>query len=134
MEKPLPTISHLSEPFWEAARGHKLVLQRCSECGAYQWYPKAWCADCGSRELKWKKVTGRGTVYSYTVINHAKASPAFADEVPYAIVVVELDEGPRMYGRLKDSPIEDITTGMRVRVVFEDVSKEISLPQFTSAR
>jgi uncharacterized OB-fold protein len=134
MEKPLPTVSHLSEPFWGAAREHRFVLQRCDECGAYQWYPKAWCADCGSRKLRWKEVTGRGTVYSYTIINHAKANPAFTGEVPYAIAVVELQEGPRMYGRIKDCPIEEIATGMKVRVVFEDLSEEISLPQFTRDR
>jgi uncharacterized OB-fold protein len=134
MEKPLPIVSHLTEPFWESARKHRLSLQRCEECGTYQWYPKAWCVECGSRKLKWKKVTGKGKVYSYTVIRHAKASPAFTEELPFAIAVVELDEGPRMYARLLDCPIGEIKTGMRVKVAFEDVSKAISLPQFTVAR
>lgn len=134
MERPLPVITHLSEPFWEAALQHKLELQRCDECGTYQWYPKAWCIECGSRKLKWTEVKGEGTVYSYTIVRHAKANPTFSDEVPFAMAAVELDEGPRMYGRLFDLPLEDIKTGMRVKVLFEDVSKTISLPQFTVAK
>jgi uncharacterized OB-fold protein len=131
MERPLPIISHLSEPFWQAARKHNLVLQKCENCGSYQWYPKAWCINCGSTRLDWEKVTGFGTIYSYTIIRHAKANPAFSQDVPYAIVVVVLDEGPRMYGRLLDYPIEKIEIGTRVKVVFEDVTDSIALPQFT---
>ncbi len=131
MEKPLPIVSHLSETFWKAAHNHELVLQRCQECGIYQWYPKSWCVDCGSTRLEWKKVSGSGTIYSYTIIRHAKANPAFTDDIPFAIVAVELYEGPRMYGRLKDCPPDKVKTGTRVKVVFDDISDSISLPQFT---
>jgi uncharacterized protein len=130
MERPLPLISHLSEPFWQAAHKHQLVLQKCRDCGSFQWYPKAWCVECGSTRLKWEKAKGLGTIYSFTIIQHAKANPTFSNYVPFAIVAVELDEGPRMYGRLLDYPIEKIRTGTRVKVVFEDLSESISLPQF----
>ena len=130
MEYPLPLPSHLSEPFWNAAKNHQLVLQKCQDCGTFQWYPKAWCIECGSDRLTWGRSTELGTIYSFTIIKHAKANPAFTSEIPFAIVAVELDDGPRMYGRLMNCPVEEIRTGKRVKVIFEDVSDTISLPQF----
>lgn len=132
-KKPLSFVSHISKPFWEAAKKHKLVLQKCGKCGTYQWYPKPWCIECGSRDLKWTEVSGRGTVYSYTIIHHTKANPAFTEDAPFSIAAVELDEGPRMYGNLVGCPPGELKIGMRVEITFDDVTDKISLPKFKTS-
>jgi hypothetical protein len=82
-----------------------------------------------SDELEWRKVSGRGVVYTWTVF-HRAYHPAFANEIPYAVVAVELDEGPRMITNLVDCQLVDIKIGIPVEVTFEDVNEEISLPKF----
>lgn len=129
MQKPLPGIDELNKPFWEAARRHELVLQRCRKCGSYRYPAGLTCPGCVSDELDWTRVSGRGTVYTWTVF-HRAYHPAFAGEVPYAVVAVELEEGPRMTTNLVECKLTDIKIGMPVAVVFEDVSNEISLPKF----
>jgi uncharacterized OB-fold protein len=132
MQKPLPGIDELHKPFWEAARHHELVLQHCRKCGSYRYPAGLTCPECLSDELEWKKVNGRGTVYTWTVF-HRAYHRAFADEVPYAVVAVELEEGPRMLSNLVDCKLADIKIGMPVEVVFEAASDEISLPKFRPA-
>ena len=92
--KPLPNPSLTSRPFWEAAKRHELKLQRCAECGKFVYYPRDRCPDCFSDRLEWRPVSGRATVYSYTVVYRA-ATRLFAD-APYILAVVELEEGPRL--------------------------------------
>lgn len=124
-----PTVNHLSKPFWDAASKHELKIQKCQKCSTYVWYPKAWCSECGSLELKWTKVAGYGTIYSYTVIRHTRMNPIFLSDAPYNIVAVELDEGPRMYSWLVHIPLESITLGMRVKVSFVEWNS-LMLPVF----
>ncbi len=130
--KPLPTVDELHKPFWEAARRHELVLQRCRKCGAYRYPAGLICHECASIDLEWTRVSGRGTVYTWTVF-HRAYHPAFATEVPYAVVAVELAEGPRMLTNLINCPLSDIKIGMLVEVVFETMNDEISLPKFRPA-
>lgn len=131
--KPLPEVDHLSKPFWDAAKNRKLVLQKCSRCGSFQWYPKPLCEECGSPELVWTEVSGKGTVYSYTIIWHTKQNPGWEKDAPYNIVMVELDEGPRMYSNLVDCPLEEIRIGMRVEVTFIE-RDGFAIPQFRPVR
>ena len=128
-KKPLPGIDDVNRPYWEAARRHELVIQKCRCCGHYRYPPGTNCPDRLSDDLEWVKVSGRGTVFTWTVF-HKVYHPAFADEVPYAVVAVELEEGPRVTSNLVDCPLEVITAGMPVEVVFEDVTEEMSLPKF----
>lgn len=128
-EKPLPQIDDLSRPFWEAARRRELVLQKCQECGHYRHPPGNTCPRCLSDKLEWVKASGQGTVYTWTVF-HQVYHRAFARDVPYAVVVVELAEGPRLVTNLVGVRAEDITVGMPVEVVFEDITPEITLPKF----
>jgi uncharacterized OB-fold protein len=93
--KLLPEPTPITRPFWEAARKHVLSLQRCDKCAEYVFYPRGLCSHCGSAELTWTEVSGRGTVYSFTVARRP-TMVGFPDEVPYVIAIVELDEGPRM--------------------------------------
>ena len=133
MKKPLPGIDDLNRPFWQAAKRHELVLQRCRQCGSYRYPAGLICPECLSGELEWTRVSGRGTVYTWTVF-HRAYHPAFAGEVPYAVVAVELEEGPRMISSLLGCKLEDIRIGMPVQVIFEDASEEISLPRFRPAK
>ncbi len=127
--KPLPRITAENRPFWEAARRHELRLQRCGACGRFWYPPGPVCPECLSERFEWTRVGGRGTVSSWVVF-HKAYFPAFADEIPYAVVQVELEEGPRLISNLVDVPPGQIRIGMPVEVVFDDVTPEISLPRF----
>ncbi len=130
-KKSLPGITPLTKPFWEAATKHKLVLQKCSKCDVYQWYPKPWCVECGSRDLVWTLVGGLGKVYSFTIIREVvQNSPAFEEDIPYVLAEIDLDEGPRFVAQLKDVKPEEARMGMRVKVSFIDATPEISIPKF----
>ena len=127
--KPLPQISPDMAPFFEAARRKQLVVQRCAECGALRFPARAICSRCLGRDATWIPVSGRGSVFSYTVM-HQAAHPGFAAEVPYAVVVVELDEGVRMLSNLLECPVERVRIGLPVEAVFDDVSADVTLPKF----
>jgi uncharacterized OB-fold protein len=127
--KPLPEITPAMAPFWDAARRHELVVQRCAGCGTLRFPARDLCSRCLSRDAAWAPVSGRGTVFSFAVM-HQVYHPGFADEVPYAVVVIELDEGARLLSSLVGCPVGDIRIGMRVEVVFDDVSPEVTLPRF----
>ena len=131
-EKLLPRIDEMSRPYWEGAKRHELLLQKCQECGHYRYPPGETCPSCLSDKLEWVKVSGRGSVYTWTVF-HQAYHPAYKDDIPYAVVAVELEEGPRMITNLVNCRIEDIKVGMPVEVVFDDVTEEVSLPKFRPA-
>ena len=127
--KPLPRITPDNRPFWEAARRHELRLQRCDACGRFRYPPGPMCPDCLSERFEWRRVSGRGMISSWVVF-HKVYFPAFAGDAPYAVVQVELEEGPRLVSNLVGSPREEISIGMPVEVVFDDVTPELSLPRF----
>ncbi len=127
-DKPLPTPTALSEPFWEGTKQHKLLLQRCRACGAFRWTPQYLCRDCYAEEYDWVETSGRGKVYSYTLIHRAQ-TPAFT-EVPYCEAVVQLDEGPLMLTDIEGCPVETVYVDMPVKVHFEDATDEITLYKF----
>jgi hypothetical protein len=131
--KPLPEITPAMTPFWEAARRHQLVVQRCRGCGARRFPARDTCSRCLGHEADWVPVTGRGTVFSFAVM-HQVYHPGFADAVPYAVVVVELEEGARLVSNLLDCPVGEITIGMPVEVAFDDVTPEVTLPKFRPRR
>ena len=128
----LPQPGPVSQPFWEAARRHELVLQRCSGCEVHVFYPRYNCPHCGSRDLEWVKASGRAKVHSYTVARRP-THPAYAERVPYVIAIVELEEGPRMTTNIVDCDPDSVHIDMPVAVTFEDISDEISLVMFRPA-
>ncbi len=130
--KPLPEPNKLSKTYWEACKEKRLVIQHCRECGAYIFYPRALCPGCMSSDLEWKEVSGKGTVYSFSVVHRPLGKP-FADDVPYTVAIVELAEGPRMMSNLKDVDPQKVRVGMPVQVSFEEVTEEITLPKFVPA-
>jgi len=128
--KPLPSPTPISSPFWEAARRHELSLQHCAACNAYIYYPRERCPNCFSDRLEWERVSGRGKVYSYTVVRHA-SSRSFADQ-PYVLAIVELDEGPRLTTNIIAEP-DSVKIGMAVVVHFSDVTPHQTLVKFKPA-
>jgi uncharacterized OB-fold protein len=131
--KPLPQVSSDMAPFFEAARARRLVVQRCRGCGALRFPARERCSGCLAREAEWVPVSGRGTVFSYAVM-HQVYHPGFAAEVPYAVVLVELEEGPRLVSNVVGCPPGELAVGLPVEVVFEDVSPDFTLPKFRRAR
>ena len=117
-KKPLPVPSELSRPFWEATRQGILKLQRCDDCGAFVWTPQPACRRCLGERLRWTPVSGRGTVYSFSVL-HRPPTPAF--QVPHVVAIVELTEGPRLMADLIEVRPEAVRIGMPVEVAFEIV-------------
>lgn len=130
--------------YYEAARQHQLVVKKCTACGLLRFPPGAGCPWCMSLDWTWQEVSGKGTIYSYEIIVHS-IQAGFRDITPYAVVVVELDEqrgvptaqeGIRLIANLVDAQFhpeaeENVAIGKRVEVVFQDLSPEIALPQFT---
>lgn len=130
--KPLPVILPETAEFWAAARRHQLVIQRCADCGQLIHFPRFLCHRCLSENLAYVPATGRGLVYSFTIVRQA-AHPAFAADVPYVYALIELEEGVRLLANVINTDPETVRVGQPVRVVFVEVSPEISLPQFEPA-
>jgi hypothetical protein len=130
--KPLPEVTAESRPFWDACKRHQLVIQRCRACGFRQHYPRGVCGRCWSDDLEWTPASGRGTVYTFTVTHRTQAR-GFRDEMPYVIAYAELEEGVQMLANLVGCDPASVRIGMPLRVIFEDVTPEISLPRFTPA-
>lgn len=133
LQKPLPTITSEARPFWEGAAKQQLLMQCCLDCSAYIWTPRPSCFECGSENIQWQKLSGRGEVYSFTVIRQVvgrAASQAFEKDIPYVIAWIDLDEGPRMITNVIGCPVENVTLGMKVSVIFEQQSADIWLPKF----
>ncbi|HLG66770.1 MAG TPA: Zn-ribbon domain-containing OB-fold protein [Acidimicrobiales bacterium] len=129
----LPTIEAESQPFWEAAREGRLLLQRCEDCGAAQHYPRPFCASCWSERVRWEEASGKGRVYTYSVV-HVNDLPPFAARVPYVVAAVDLDEGPRIMVNLVDVDPSELAVGMAVVVAFEQLTEEVTVPVFRPAR
>jgi uncharacterized protein len=128
--KPLPKPTPTSRPFWDAAKRHELMLQRCGGCNAFIYYPRDRCPRCLSDSLEWRRASGRGKVYSYTVVRRA-STRSFSDK-PYVLAIVELDEGVRMTTNIETTP-ESVKIGMPVTVYFDDVTPEHTLVKFKPA-
>ncbi|HXA28416.1 MAG TPA: OB-fold domain-containing protein [Candidatus Angelobacter sp.] len=135
VQRPEPQVTPLTAPFWEATRAGLLALQRCTACGRFHHPPVPLCPECHSSSFEATPVSGRGTVYEYTVMRQARVM-GFEDLVPYACLVVEIDEQPGVFvvGNLVDAPAADARVGMRVAVRFEPYGDEgLQLPQFAPA-
>lgn len=127
--KPLPQPKPWSRPFWEGARRHELLIQKCKNCGQLIMYPKKYCPYCLGEEMEWVKSSGRGKIYSFTVVYNNPPSP-FVDDLPFTIAIVRLEEGVQMLSNIVASDYEALQCDMNVEVVFDDVTGEITLLKF----
>ena len=128
-KKPLPFPDSDTKEFWEGAKRHELLLQKCSGCRSYRYPPSPMCPNCFSMDFKWEKVSGKGEVYTYTIIRVA-VRPEWALDVPYVLATIKLDESVRMVSKVIGCKPEDVKIGMKVEVVFEDVTEQFTLPWF----
>jgi uncharacterized OB-fold protein len=130
--KLIPEPVGLNADFYAFCAAGELRFQRCAACATWRHPPRARCAACGSDAVTWELASGRGQVYTWT-ITHRPLDPGFADEVPYAVLVVEMEEGPRLVGNLRGLEPSALRLGLAVEVVFEPVSPSVALTQFRSA-
>jgi len=124
--RALPAPDNAALHYWRSAAQGKLVLQRCLTCGRFQFYPRALCAACAG-ETEWVEASGRGTLYTFTVIrqNHAEA---FAGLSPYAVGIIELEEGVRMMSNIVDCDVDRLEVGMALEVLLLQAADDVGLP------
>jgi len=126
LPRPFPYPDRDTAPFWEAQNHHELKFQKCAQCGEVRYPVGPLCPECRSFEFAWITSTGRGTIYSYTIVRY-QTHPAF--EVPYTVVLAELEEGPRLIAQLRAAEGTPVDIGARVHVEWEDLPHQ-SLPVF----
>lgn len=128
--KPLPQATPETEEFWEGCKRGELRLQRSKQSGEAYFPPRPFFPKDPAQEVEWFTASGKGILYSY-VINQ-RAAPGFEDDAPYAIAVVQLDEGPRLMTNIvncEQTP-EALKVGMPLEVVFEKATDEVTIPKF----
>src|ERR1700730_3294115 len=124
-----------TEPFWLAAAEHRLTCARCAACGTFRMPPTAFCSRCRSQDVAWVELSGRATVFSFTIARHALI-PELADFLPYVVAVLDLDGAPgaRVLANIIDTEVEDVHVDMPVEVVWEDVEgSPVSIYRFRPA-
>lgn len=125
--RPLPRPTAQSAPHWDGCKEGVLRVQRCRSCSHFVFIPQPLCTKCQGLDLEWVESSGRGTLYSYTVV-HRPQRPVF--DVPYTVAIVELEEGWYMLTNLIGVDATDVKIGMSLEVAFEAMSDEITLPFF----
>ena len=129
---PLPRARGRAAEFYTFCKNHELRFQRCSDCGTWRHIPRDMCAKCGSFKWEWARSSGKGKLFSWTTATQPMM-PQFAQSVPYSPAIVELEEGVRMVTWLVDVKADELQLGMPLKVVFDDVTSEVTLPKFARA-
>ncbi len=129
---PQPIATAETAPYWRAALEGRLEIQYCRDCARHQFYPRPFCTRCLSDRIEWVGASGHGRIYTYTVC-HVAAHPAFESRVPYAIGMVELDEGVRLLAGIVGADLERLSIGAPVQVCFEGIGDDVALPMFRLA-
>ena len=122
---PAPQVNPETQPFWDAAAQGTLMFKKCRSCGQAHHYPRALCPFCFSDQTEWLAASGRGTIYSYSVMRRVPA--------PYAIAYVTLEEGPTMMTNIVDCDLDAIRVGQMVKVAFKPTDGGPPVPMFTPA-
>lgn len=128
--RPVPPASELTEPFWAGGLSGELRLQQCADCRHVRYPVATICPRCLGGEAAWTAMSGRGIVQSYIVFERAY-NEAWADQVPYVVALIELDEGPVLLSNVVGVEPSAVRVGQRVTVTFERRSASAALPQFT---
>jgi len=127
--KFLPPPTPLSQHYWDACNSQQLLIQKCSACGRYQFYPRSFCTSCGQEKPEWAQASGRGTVVTWTIVRHP-VSAAYAEDIPYVIALIRLAEGPVMMSQITGCDPEQVKSGMSVQVVFQPWGDGVTIPNF----
>ncbi|MBU9477683.1 Zn-ribbon domain-containing OB-fold protein [Burkholderia multivorans] len=120
---PAPGINPETVPFWKAASEQQLLVKKCNDCGEFHFYPRSICPFCFSDKTDWSTSSGRGTIYSFSVMRRGVP-------VPYAIAYVELNEGPKIVTNIVNADFDKIEVGQPVRVVFQPSDSGQLVPMF----
>ena len=134
-KKPVPSPEDplLTQPFWEATKRHEVVIPRCKKCNYYFWYPRQACPKCLQEDWEWVKTDGKARLHTFTVVRQP-GNPNFADDVPYAYAIVQLEEGVRMISNIVDCKIpEDLQVDMPLVPSFDDITPQYTLLKFKPA-
>lgn len=131
--KPAPVPTKWSQPFWDGARQHKLLLKRCTKCGHIDHPPYLYCTECLSDEHEWMEASGKATLVAFAVNEYGVPFP-FMPDLPYALALVDVAEGPRMISNVVECDLKELKNGMPLEVVFEDVSENVTLPKWKPAK
>lgn len=128
---PKPLIDTDSRPYWEGLERQELRIQQCDDCHRHIFYPRLLCPHCFSDHVSWTQASGRGQIYSFRVVH--KAFGPFAEQAPFVVAIVELEEGVRMMTRIVGER-ETIQIGASVQVLYEKVEEDLVLPYFEVIR
>tara|TARA_B100001559_G_C15944932_1_gene369339 strand:- start:85 stop:492 length:408 start_codon:yes stop_codon:yes gene_type:complete len=129
IKKPRPTIDIDSKTYWDGAKNKKLMIQYSLDTKEYFLYSKQLTNTTDSKNIEWREVSGKGKIYSYTVV-HAPAGPAFKDDTPYIVASIELEEGARIISNVITEDVTNVSIGDRVKVIFEKQDDEFTIPKF----
>ena len=127
--KPKPRPAPESLPYWQAAREHRLALPKCEDCQKFWFPPSRTCPHCLSTNFSFQNVSGKGKIFSFVTF-HRVYRPAFSNDVPYVVALIELDEGPRLLSNIMGVTHDQVKCELRVEVVFVDYDEDISIPKF----
>ncbi|GIK48803.1 MAG: Zn-ribbon domain-containing OB-fold protein [Hyphomonadaceae bacterium] len=130
--KPEPVVAPWARPFWDAAAKGQLALQQCEDCSKFIFYPRVACPHCASERIAWRTASGRGTVYSYTVVEN-NAPSAFIADMPFVVAVIRLEEGVQMLSNIVGCDPDKLRCDMEVVVTFERLNDNFVLPKFRPA-
>ncbi len=130
MSRYLPVPSKISQPFWDSCKARAMQIQKCESCGTFAFYPVYVCPECASRQLAWTPVSGNGKIYTYTA-----ATKSVFDDVqgPMVVALVELEEGAMLTSNIVHADPDTVFIGMPVRLCYETISDDITLPVFEPA-
>ena len=130
-DKPIPIPSNevLTKLFWEATKRGELIIPYCNSCSTLFFYPREVCPNCFSKDLGWKKMSGKGHVYTYTHVRQA-VHPSFQSANGHIYAIVQLDEGPKIPSGISGCEPEEVYVDMPVSVVFDDITEDYTLVKF----
>lgn len=128
---PVPDRNPDTERFWEATLDGQLLIRRCRTCGDAIWYPRPICPFCHSTDTVWETGSGRGSIYSFSVVR--RAGGQWRESTPYVLAYVELEEGPRIMTNIVDCDVDSVEIDDAVEVVFFDTGEGSALPRFRPA-
>ncbi len=129
---PSPVITLDSEPFWKGCQEGRFIIQKCEQCASLRWPPGPMCPECQSTNWVSLNASGGGSLYSWVIVTHP-THPAIADQVPYIVGMIELDEGIRVVGNVLGIDPKDVMAGLRVALIFEETDSGFKIPNFVSA-
>jgi uncharacterized OB-fold protein len=125
----LPNPDVETQPFWDGCREGKFLLRHCTACGVDSYFPRPFCPACWSDDVSWKEASGRGTLYTYSVVT-VNDLPPFNERVPYVAAIVELEEGPKVMTNVEGVPFDELRIGMPLEMEFKPISDDVTIAVF----